>query len=495
MIPAALSAVLYAAAFSITPLWWVAFFSIAPLLLALDRSVSLKAAVGRMALFSIIVSCSMGYWILNALVVHYQISIPVAACFFLTAVIAPVLLIHLLTAFFYVFLNNHSLFFYTLVVPSLWVTGDYVKDMVNLLIPWGDLGYALVEWPVYFQIADLGSVRLVTFIVVMFNALLISRFSTKIEPGKPAAAPVILGIILILPVCYGYSRQYLSRAAINSGDPVPVTIVQGNYTPGDRWGGLGFFQRLKVYITLSAPAQAPNRPGIIVWPETVLNQPDALTDPFFASLAQGIDRGNVLLTGGLKQDRRGHGLYNSVYLVSTGLPQQRYDKHILLPYSERAPVIGPLFHYYNTPDRFIPGKTPGCLATPFGKAGVSICFEILYPGYIRHAVKQGATFLVNVSNDSWFGHSTMPYSHLKAARARAVETGRYLLRSSNSGFSAIIKPDGIPTATSSLFQAQQISGSFFSLRGRTIYTQWGEWVFMLSLAVLAVQVLWTGIRI
>ncbi|MFP4453418.1 MAG: apolipoprotein N-acyltransferase [Desulfobacterales bacterium] len=232
--------------------------------------------------------------------------------------------------------------------------------------------------------------------------------------------------------------------------------------------------------------------GVIVWPETVLNHPEALAGPFFADMTRMLGKQNLLIAGGLK--RKPRGVHNSIYVLDGGHPRQRYDKHILLPYSERAPAVGPLFRFYDAPDRFIPGTTPACLDTSSGRVGMSVCFEILYPGYIRRSVRQGAEFLVNVSNDSWFGDSVMPGAHLRAARARAVETGRWLLRASNSGISAVIAPDGSVTAESDLFRAQRISGSFAPLTGTTVYTQGGEWLFFFTLTVLAVGLLRAGSR-
>ena len=477
--------------------------ALVPLFLSLGRAMTWKAAVIRTALFSVILSSGMGYWVVNALTGHYRVPGATAVLFFCLAVILPVWLVHLTFAVFYWLLNNRRLFFYALVVPSLWVMGDYAKSMVPLLIPWGDLGYALVNWPDYFQMADLGGVYLVTFSVVMFNALpayLIGCRSTTAHPShrwhmrNMPGVTLLLVLIIVTPLCYGTARRHLVSSVSPVRDGQHAVIVQGNFSPEDRWGGLGFYRRLKTYIELSEKSQASGPGGVIVWPETVLNHPEALTGPFFADLARMLGQNNLLITGGLKHNPERQGVYNSVYLIGAGKPPQRYDKHILLPYSERVPLAGPFFRFYNAPDRFVPGRTSACLDSPYGRVGVSVCFEILYSGFIRRSVKQGAEFLVNVSNDSWFGDSVMPRAHLRAARARAVETGRWLLRASNSGISAVIAPDGGLTASSDLFRAQRISGSFSRLTETTVYTRWGDWFFFFLLAVLAISLLRAGIR-
>ena len=505
MVPAALSGILYTIAFSVNPLWWISFVALFPLFLSIGRAMNWKAAVIRITLFSVIFSSGMGYWVVNALTGHYRLPEAKAVLFFCTAVILPAWLIHLTIAVFYRLLNDRKLFFYSLVVPGLWVMGDYVKSMIPLLIPWGDLGYALVNWPDYFQMAGLGGVYLVTFSVVMFNALLVYLIECRSKTDDPyrrwrmgnmpgVTALLLLVLIIVAPLCYGSARRHLVPLISSFRDGEHAVIVQGNFSPEDRWGGLGFYQRLKTYIELSRRTQASGPGDVIVWPETVLNHPEALTGPFFTDLARMLGQNNLLITGGLRQDPEQQGVYNSVYLISAGNPPQRYDKHILLPYSERAPLVGPFFRFYNAPDRFIPGTTPACLDSPYGRVGVSVCFEILYSGFIRRSVKQGAEFLVNVSNDSWFGDSVMPRAHLRAARARAVETGRWLLRASNSGISAVIAPDGSVTASSDLFRAQRISGSFSRSNETTVYTRWGDWFFIFSLTVLATGLLRAGFR-
>jgi len=342
---ALLSGILFAIAFSIKPFWWISFAALFPLLLSLERAGTWKAAVGRITLFSIVFSIGMGYWVFSALVGHYQLPAGMAAAFFILALILPVWLIHLVFALFYRFLNNRTPVFYALVVPCLWVLGDYVKAMIPLLIPWGDIGYALVDRAAYFHMADLGGVHLVSFLVVMFNALLVGLVQSRPETDHPARRRLLTGragvsvlllvLIMAVPFCYGTVRRYLMPAASSVGQKTPAVIVQGNFSPQDRWGGLGFYQRLKTYAELSGMPPDSARGGVIVWPETVLNHPEALTGSFFADLARMLGKENLLIAGGLKREPRG--VHNSVYVIDDGR-LQRYDKHILLPYAERAPA-------------------------------------------------------------------------------------------------------------------------------------------------------------
>ncbi len=190
----------------------------------------------------------------------------------------------------------------------------------------------------------------------------------------------------------------------------------------------------------------------------------------------------------MKDDATGTSM-NSAYLISGSGVLTRYDKNILLPYAETSLMIDWLGRYYTAPSEFFPGRTPPFIDTPHGGAGISICFEILYPYYIARSAARGADFLVNLSNDGWFGDTAMPRMHLNAARMRAIENRRFLLRAANNGISAIIGPDGRVRAQTKLFHRQRIEGSFDYLNIATPYTRFGDWLIVFSALALGAALL------
>jgi apolipoprotein N-acyltransferase len=256
---------------------------------------------------------------------------------------------------------------------------------------------------------------------------------------------------------------------------------------------MGFFQRIASYLDMSTGCANQGRAAenlcperVIVWPETTLNSPSSLNDAFFVALMRDIGKDALLISGGLKGEPEHGGVFNSAYFISGEGRLLRYDKQILLPYAETSRFIDFLGTYYTAPDAFLSGRAPAAIDAPGGKIGASICFEILYAEYVRQAVKDGATVLVNISNDSWFGDSPMPYIHLNAARLRAIENRRFVLRCSNSGISAVIAPSGRITAQSGIFTQERVDGEFVKMDQFSLYTRYGNLILVVSMVILCV---------
>jgi apolipoprotein N-acyltransferase len=129
---------------------------------------------------------------------------------------------------------------------------------------------------------------------------------------------------------------------------------------------------------------------------------------------------------------------------------------------------------------------------------VTICYEVIFPDQVRRYVKQGADFLVNITNDAWFGRSAAPGQHLAMAALRAAENRRYLIRAANTGISAIIDPTGRIVKASEIFVPAVVSGRIQLRRGETFYTRYGDLFAWLCVAfVISVFVAergWSGAR-
>jgi len=445
----------------------------------------------------------MGYWLFIPLVSHYGVAVHTATLFIFAFVVVPVSSLYLFFASAYHLLQGRSAVFHALVLPSLWVLIEFVKTRLPFLIPWGDIGYAAIPFTPFVQVADLGGVYALTFLIVMINglltALLLNIFAAGKERGtirlsagnkrrkSMLATGGALIMAVILPVIYGEYRiaeMNADRDGISETDTIEAVIVQGNHSLSDRWSGMGFDNRLKTYLDLSMPQSTDGR-RIVVWPETMLNA-GRLDDRFFMEMMRWVGSDSLLVSGGLFEDRKTGDTYNSAYFISGQGRLMRYDKQILLPYAEAVPPIDLLGRYYTAPDHFSRGRTPVCIPTPLGAIGTSICLEILYPEFVRMGVKNGGMLLVNLSNDAWFGKSAMPYLHMAAARMRAIENRRFLLRAANSGFSALIGPDGRILTSTGLFTRQRITGRFSTIDHQTLYTRFGEWIVFLAAGIVGI---------
>ncbi len=505
-----ISAILYTISFPKFNLWWFAFIALVPFFLALDNADTSLKNIFYGVLWSVGHVFGMGYWAFFTILNHYEVPFFKSALFFFLCIVIPMVVIYTGFAILYRLLQRDRLFFYAFVAPSLWVFATYIKEVVSFLIPWGGIEYALVPFSKFIQFADLTGGYGIMFIAVSVNSLFVyflkrlkllknrqgidDKGSDKTSATSivNVVSPLILIVLLIvIPVVYG--AHQLSKIDLivgqeyKAGKSVQAVLVQGNFSTKERWSGMGFYQRVMNYLEMSGDKSGDKGQGserVIVWPENTLNSSSKLNDAMFVEIMRYIGENSLLISGGLKADHKNNNVFNSAYFISGTGRLLRYDKHILLPYSETSPLIDLLDTYYAAPNNFSAGQTPLCINAPGGNVGVSICFEILYPGFICQSVKEGAQYLVNISNDSWFGDSPMPYLHLNAARLRAVENRRFLLRTSNSGFSAIISPTGKVMAQSRLFTKERVDGDFIKLDQLSFYAKHGNLILLGAAIIL-----------
>ena len=502
-----LSSLVFPLAFSPISQWWLAFIVQIPFFYALAQTSDWKARVGCGLLWGTGHSIAMGYWLFYALVNHYDKTLGLSILFFGLCVALPLALIYGFFALCFHFLYRSGVFFFALAIPSMWILLDFIKEQVPFLIPWGTLGYAAVPLTRFFQIADIVGIYGLTFLLVMINGLICEwvvshgrridlsgaegstfTFSFKGFLSQIAGKRALSVMLAIgLPCVYGMVRfdrfQQVAAVSLKTDQALEATLVQGNFSLKDRWSGMGFQHRVGTYLRYSS-CDMPVSRHIIVWPETVLNESGKVNDDLFRQIALVIGPRALLVTGGLRRDDAGKGVYNSAYFISGDGRLQWYDKHILLPYAEESPVDGVLGGYYNAPAEFAVGRTPALVETPLATIGASICFESLYPSAVRRTVKAGAGLLINISNDSWFGKSAMPFVHLDSARVRAVENRRFMLRTSNSGISAMISPTGCLLKCSGLFTRESLNGRVAELSGLSFYSRYGDWILIVAVLVL-----------
>lgn len=467
------------------PGWWVlAFVALGPFFMVLGQGGTLLRQVCRGLAWGAALAWGMGYWVFPTLYQYYEVPFFRSLFFFCLCLMAPVALLYGLFAAAWHLLAKDRWWFRVLIVSSLWVLTEYVKEIVPVLVPWGSLAVAVTPFAVFVQAADLVGAHGLLFLVVVVNALILEAFMPHpgLFPLKRTAALALCLMAVGGPCVYGAFRIQAMDAWIarHGSEAVKALLVQGDFSNKDRWSGMGFASRIQRYLELSSPGGFDGR--VTVWPETVLNAAREVNDDFFARVMGVIGPGGLLVSGGVKTHPDTGAVYNCVYFIAGDGRLTRYDKHLLLPYAETAPFGDVLGAYYTAPSRFGKGRTPLTVDTFAGRAGVSVCMEMLYGGFIRRSVRAGAGYLVNVSNDSWFGDSPMPHVHLMAARLRAVETRRFVLRASNSGISAVITPTGEVSAASGLFTQARVEGRFIPRLDMTLHARCGDFtVFCLLL--------------
>jgi apolipoprotein N-acyltransferase len=334
-------------------------------------------------------------------------------------------------------------------LPGLWIALEWLRGWLLTGFPWNLAGYAWTGVPGALPLAAWIGVWGVGFLAVAVNAavaLAVVRRSPR------AAGPVLLGALLLLPVAGRYAAapgpepDPDSRRALPAGAPVrivqPAIYNQVVYDPAVTRAG---YERL---FRLSE--EACDRPGaLVVWPESAAWPFELGRDAAFSRDVESFVQRTgcaLLLNSTHRADEEAGLYYNSAYLVAPrGGEPARYDKRHLVPFGEYVPLAG-VFSFIDSLARSAGDYTAAeeLRLLPWGanELGAAICFEVTFPGEVADLVRAGATVLVTLTNDAWYGDSWAPWQHFRAARWRAAETRRPLLRAAITGVSGVIEADG-----------------------------------------------------
>lgn len=368
--------------------------------------------------------------------------------------------------------------------PAVWVAGEWGRGVLFGGFPWGLLGYSQYRELLVIQVAELGGVWAVSLVLAAANAALAGL--ALLGPRQALPGVLIAGVLLAGTLAFGWWRL---------GEPAPqeqalLAVVQPAIDQPLKFNPEHRAESLATYLALTRAA-AREQPALVIWPETA--SPVVLRrDPAVLQLLTGLSRetGTPLLIGSLDVGEAGE-LRNSAFLVSGAGISARYDKMQLVPFGEYVPlpgVIGFVKGWAEFISEMTPGSQPTVVAGPPAPFGVVICYEGIFPTLVRRFVVGGARLLVNMTNDAWFGRTSGPWQHLAAYPFRAVEHRSAVVRSANTGVSAVIAPTGRVLRSLGLFQ-RGVLLERVPLRGRTtLYSRWGDWLAWLSLGASGVAV-------
>ncbi|MBI2870429.1 MAG: apolipoprotein N-acyltransferase [Candidatus Omnitrophica bacterium] len=371
-------------------------------------------------------------------------------------------------------LNGFKPLFFWLCVPTLWVALELVRGILFTGFPWGLLAYTQSKFLPVIQIADVFGAYGVSWLVAAVNAAI---FLVIVRCERAKATVMLTTFLLTASLAYGY----LSLHAPSQSGP-EVAVVQGNIPQEEKWEPDYAAHILGRYDELTRLARERHHPDLIIWPETAFpgyypNDPQSGT---LAALAQNLETPLLIGSPVLEEGR----VMNSALLFNQdGALVTRYDKIHLVPFGEYLP-LGGLFSFLKSYDPRIGEFSPGTEFTVFETGGTAfsilICFEDIFPGLARQFVRRGARFLVNITNDAWFGDTAAPHQHLEASIFRAVENGVSVVRSANTGVSCVIDPWGRVTAQvaetpgGKLTFVEGVSSARLYMRDPTCYTRVGD---------------------
>jgi apolipoprotein N-acyltransferase len=381
---------------------------------------------------------------------------------------------------------------------SEWLRGHLFSGF-----PWNTFGYALATPSVLAQSAALVGVWGLTFIAVAVYASPAVLADEAAESRRPWLAPAVSALLLVAMAAYGAARLNSNPTSYVAG--VRLRIMQPNLAQDDKFNYSQKQAVMSRYLALSDRASGPQSSGVadvthLIWPESAFpffltREADAL-----AQIADLLPEGTVLITGGVRAPELAPGpaitrAYNSIYVIDhDGSVLSVYDKVHLVPFGEYLPFqdflerLG-LMQLTKVRGGFIPGDRRRAMSVPRAPSFLPlVCYEIVFPGQVASRGER-AGWMLNLTNDGWFGRSTGPYQHFQQARVRAIEEGLPLVRAANTGISAVVDPLGRVIRSLPLGSEGVLDASLPTALPPTLYARLGDAPVGLIVAVALVLVL------
>ena len=353
---------------------------------------------------------------------------------------------------------------------ALWVAQEFFRSWFLTGFPWLYQGYAhtdtwLVGW------APLGGVWLAGFLSV-FSACLLSEGTLWRRRAHGLAAATLL-----IAIWGGGALLAQVEWTQPIGKPLTVALIQADIEQSRKWDPAHIDYTLATYRDMTYAQQA----DLVLWPETAVPVLSSNAMPFVQGMAANLaQQGTTLITGIPVDQRDSDGqmrIYNGIMVAGENTSQ--YLKHKLVPFGEYVPledVLRGLIAFFDLPmSNFSRGPAQQAPLEAAGhRLAPLICYETVYPDFAARLAAD-SELLISISNDSWFGKSIGPLQHLQMARMRAIESGRWMIRGTNNGVTALIDHQGRITARIPQFTQAALHGQVEPREGLTPWLRWGSW--------------------
>jgi apolipoprotein N-acyltransferase len=455
-----------------------------PLLVALSRPRAGFAAPRPLRAFGLGLTAGIVYfsgtlyWLTDVMVTFGGLSSPIAIVL-AGLLIAYLALFPALFAVAFAFIQRRFRADALLIAPAIWVTSELGRAYILTGFPWVLLGYSQTPVLPIAQLASLFGVYGLSALVCAVSAVATYAIWRDGRPRRVAIG-TIAATLAILTI-WGTLRLRDARLT-REGEPVNVGIVQGNVAQGQKWDRAFAKQIFDSYLELSRQVAARGA-KLIVWPES--STPFMFErDPIGADALRQLTResGAFLLFGSDQFEGQPPGplrVYNSAFLLRPdGLVAGVYKKMHLVPFGEYVPFKRLLFFVAPLVEGigdFEAGERVDVMPVGDGQSlSAAICYEAVFPELARAAVQGGSRLLTTITNDAWYGESSAPHQHFEMARLRAVEQGRYLVRSANTGISGVVDPYGRVLLRTDLFVPAAVNAEARYLDDRTVYARIGD---------------------
>lgn len=410
---------------------------------------------------------------------------------------ALIVTLHVVNFFFFIIpvvgLKRYLSLPFTVTAPFAWVICERLRGYGDLAFPWTNFGYSLTKFPFLLQFADLVGIYGISFWLVVLNVLLFEAIRSSSGSARRRKYAILWLAVFGSVNFYNAVRWFQGVGPVLGH--LNVALVQPSIPQVLKWDDR--YGREILNKTFSLNAAATQRSAeLVVWPETAIpyyideRREFHLTD--MGQLPHGRENYLVgLLDSSTSSDGEPRFYNAAAQFDSTGTMLQRYKKIYLVPVSEKYPfrrIIGFTRSFFDILDisygAMDSGDEPTVFTLPQGKFSVMICYESAFPQLSRAFRLRGANFLVNITNDAWFGRSFAPYQHASFLVLRAIENRTAIVRCGNTGISGFLDPLGRWEQKTPLFTEAVVAESVPLTNRLTAYTRFGDLIVYISYGVL-----------
>ena len=447
---------------------WLIYLMLAILFYGWSASTPKKALLNGW-MFGVGLQCSGVSWIFYSL--HYHGGSPSILAALLIFLLAAYLSIYPALAGFLInrYCKTNVVIKLMVLYPVGWVLFEWLQGIVMTGFAWMQLGYTQIDLPLAGYAPVLGNHGVGMFVAATSGLIVLVAIRSA------AWKKWLVAMTIVWIVGFVFKQVAWTEPV---GETVRVSLVQGNVPQSIKWDMEMRQPTLTRYRDLSFQQKDTD---LIIWPETALPSYKHRLSAYLDDLSKSMKERNIdLLTGIFIKDMKTERYYNSLINIHGG----EYRKRHLVPLGEYIPLRF-LVDFFNSwikipmSDIDVGEDSQPLLRAAGQPLGVSICFEDAFARDVRQDLPE-ATLLVNVSNDAWFEDSHEPYQHHAIARMRALESGRTMLRSTNTGISSVIGPHGEVVAIAPQFETYVLNATVQPMKGATPYVLWGDYFLLLS---------------
>lgn len=371
------------------------------------------------------------------------------------------------------------------VIPIVWTSIEFLRSLTfEIGFPWGTIGYAITPYISIIQLAEFTGVAGLSFFILLTNSLIFYAIQKR-------SWKYIYAVIIIIGLVWLQGK--ITLKFLHYSPQLRVAIIQPNILPEIKQNG-EFEYRKEILYKLSKLA---GKCDLLVWPESAVPGYFNLKGSIREETEKAIDSLNIPVILGSGRIATPY-VYNSCFFVvpKRGI-QGYYDKIYLVPFGERLPfddIITALGKLNFGQGNFSPGKNYKVFKlNEKAKFSTLICFESIFPRISRRCVRDGANFIVNITDDCWFGKTAGPYQHAQFAMLRAIEYRVPVVRCGNTGISYFATPKGELKYKTDLFTQRVIIDDIPLRTKLTVYAKcgdWFAWICVILLLFLAIKKLW-----